>query len=88
MNIYFTVEEKYLQAIRKVNYGRTPKALRLLKEILDNDPLHGRTHYQLGKLYYYQLDDYQTAGFHFKTCMDWNHRFRTIILTTCASLFF
>ena len=69
MNTYYTIEEKYLQAVEEVNYGESPKGLRLLKEIIDNDPLFARAHFQLGKIYYYELNDYQTAGYHFKTCM-------------------
>ena len=70
MNTYYTVEEKYLKAVEKVNYGSTPKALLLLKEIVENDPFFARAHFQLGKLYYYDLNDYQAAGFHFKTCVE------------------
>jgi tetratricopeptide (TPR) repeat protein len=70
MNTYYTIEEKYLKAVEEVNYGSTPSGLQLLKEIIENDPLYARAHYQLGKVYYYELDDYQTAGYHFKTCME------------------
>jgi tetratricopeptide (TPR) repeat protein len=70
MNTYYTIEEKYLKAVEKLDYGRNSKALQLLKEIIENEPLHARAHFQLGKIYYYQMNDYQTAGFHFKTCME------------------
>ncbi|MCO5947742.1 tetratricopeptide repeat protein [Mucilaginibacter flavidus] len=70
MNTYYTIDEKYLQAVDKLSYGRTPKALQLLNEIVSNDPLYAKAHYQLGKIYYYDLEDYQVAGYHFKTCME------------------
>jgi len=70
MDTYYTIEEKYLQAVEEVSYGELPKALQLLKEIVDNDPLYARAHFQLGKIYYYEIKDYQTAGFHFKTCLE------------------
>jgi len=70
MDTYYTIEEKYLQAVEEVNYGKTPKGLKLLNEIVSDDPLYARAHFQLGKLYFYELDDYQTAGYHFKTCME------------------
>lgn len=70
MNTYYTIEEKYLQATDKLDYGKTPKALQLLNEIISNEPLFAKAHYQLGKIYYYELEDYQTAGYHFKTCME------------------
>ena len=70
MNTYYTIEEKYLQAVDKIGIGKTPKALQLLNDIVNNDPLYARAHYQLGKIYYYDLEDYQTAGYHFKTCME------------------
>lgn len=67
MDTYYTLEEKYLLAVEELKYGETPKSLQLLNEIISNDPLHARAHFQLGKIYYYDLNDYQTAGFHFKT---------------------
>jgi tetratricopeptide (TPR) repeat protein len=67
MDTFYTIEEKYLQAVDELNYGETPKGLRLLNEIIANDPLYARAHYQLGKIHYYDLQDYQTAGYHFKT---------------------
>jgi len=67
MDTYYTIEEKYLLAVEELKYGETPKSLQLLNEIIANDPLHSRAHFQLGKIYYYDLNDYNTAGFHFKT---------------------
>lgn len=68
MDIYYTIEEKYLQAVDEINYGETPKGMQLLNDIISNDPLHARAHYQLGIINYYDLKDYQAAGYHFKTC--------------------
>jgi tetratricopeptide (TPR) repeat protein len=68
MDIYLTIEEKYLQAVYELNYGEYPRALQLLNEITDADPLYSRAHYQLGRLYYYEVKDYRAAGYHFKTC--------------------
>ncbi|MGN6637645.1 MAG: tetratricopeptide repeat protein [Mucilaginibacter sp.] len=70
MDIYLTIEEKYLKAIDKISYGKSPKALQLLNDIIAADPSYGRAHYQLGKLYYYDMNDYQAAGYHFKTCVE------------------
>ncbi|WP_040625593.1 tetratricopeptide repeat protein [Mucilaginibacter paludis] len=70
MDTYYTIEEKYLQAVEEMNYGEAPKSLKLLNEILDNDPLYVRAHYQMGKLYYYDLQDYKAAGYHFKLCAE------------------
>jgi Tfp pilus assembly protein PilF len=70
MNIYLTIEEKYLQAIDELKYGENSQALQLLNEIISDDPLYTRAHYQLGKIYYYEINDYQAAGYHFKTCAE------------------
>ncbi|QHS57213.1 hypothetical protein GWR56_17325 [Mucilaginibacter sp. 14171R-50] len=70
MDTYYTIEEKYLQAVEELSYGETPKALNLLNVLIANDPFYARAHFQLGKIYYYDLKDYQTAGYHFKTCME------------------
>jgi len=70
MDIYLTIEEKYLQAVNELSYGETPKALQLLNAIISDEPFYARAHFQLGKLYYYEMNDYQTAGYHFKTCVE------------------
>jgi len=70
MDTYYTIEEKYLQAVDEIAYGEAPKGLQLLNEIIANDPFYARAHYQLGMIYYYNVKDYQTAGFHFKTCCE------------------
>jgi tetratricopeptide (TPR) repeat protein len=70
MDTYYTIEEKYLQAVDELSFGETPKGLNLLNAIIADDATYARAHHQLGKIYYYDLKDYQTAGFHFKTCME------------------
>jgi len=70
MDTYYTIEEKYLQAVDELAYGENPKALNLLNGIIGDDPLYARAHFQLGKLYYYELKDYQTSGYHFKICVE------------------
>ncbi|RKR83232.1 hypothetical protein BDD43_3435 [Mucilaginibacter gracilis] len=70
MDTYYTIEEKYLQAVEELNYGEAPKSLKLLNEILADDPSYARAHFQMGKLYYYDLKDYKSAGYHFKLCTE------------------
>jgi tetratricopeptide (TPR) repeat protein len=70
MDTYYTIEEKYLKAVEELNYGETPRSLKLLNEILADEPLYPRAHYQMGKLYYYDLKDYKAAGYHFKLCAE------------------
>lgn len=68
MDIYYTIDEKYLQAVEEYQYGETPKSLQLLNEIITAEPQYARAYYQLGLIYYYRLKDYQQAGYCFKTC--------------------
>ena len=75
MDIYLTIEEKYLKALDELWYGEPPKALQLLNEIIANDPLYARAHFQLGKIHYYEISDYQAAGYHFKTCAELEPQF-------------
>ena len=70
MDIYLSKEEKYIKAVDKLWYGNNKKALRLLNEIVADDPFYAKAHYQLGKLYYYEVKDYQAAGYHFRTCTE------------------
>jgi tetratricopeptide (TPR) repeat protein len=68
MDIYYTIEEKYLQAIEEYWYGQSPKSLQLLNEIIAIDPMYAKAYYHLGLIYCYELSDYQAAGYNFKTC--------------------
>lgn len=68
MDIYFTVDEKYLQAVDEYHYGEMPKSLQMLNEIIAADPQYARAYCQLGMIYFYELNDYQQAGYCFKTC--------------------
>jgi tetratricopeptide (TPR) repeat protein len=68
METYYTIEEKYLQAVEEYQYGESPKSLHLLNEIIAADPTYARAYFQLGLIYYYELKDYQQAGYCFKTC--------------------
>lgn len=70
MDTYFTIEERYLEAVEEYNYGEPAKALQLLNEIINTDPLYARAHYHLGLIYYYQMKDYQTAGYHLQLCIE------------------
>lgn len=70
MDIYLSTEEKYIKAVEKLWYGNNKKALRLLSEIVADDPFYAKAHYQLGKLYYYEVKDYHAAGYHFRTCTE------------------
>jgi Tfp pilus assembly protein PilF len=70
MDTYYTVEEKYLQAVDEFSWGEAPKALHILNEIIQHEPFYARAHFLLGKIHYYTIKDYQTAGYHFKTCME------------------
>ena len=70
MDILYTVEEKYLQAIEELNYGELPKALHLFNEIIDSDSEYARAYYQLGSFYQYQFKNYQSAGYYYKKCIE------------------
>jgi len=63
MDTYYTIDEKYLQAVEEYQYGESPKSLQLLNEIITADPLYARAYFQLGLIYYYELKDYQQAGY-------------------------
>lgn len=70
MDIYFTIEEKYLQAVEEYNYGTLPKTLQLLNEIVATASTFARAHYLLGKMHYNDMNDYQSAGYHYQTCVE------------------
>jgi Tfp pilus assembly protein PilF len=75
MDILYTVEEKYLQALEELNFGELPKALRILNDIIATEPEYARAYYQLGSLYHYQFKDFQTAGYYYKKCIELDAKF-------------
>jgi len=80
MEILYTVEEKYLQAVEELNWGELPKALHYFNQILEMDPEYARAYYQIGNFYYYQFKDYQAAGYYFKKCIELNPLFPDVYI--------
>lgn len=88
MDTYYTIEEKYLKAVEELNYGEAPKSLKLLNEILSEEPLYARAHFQIGKLYFYDLQDYNAAGYHFKLCTELEPNFPDVYYDYVSLLVF
>jgi Tfp pilus assembly protein PilF len=88
MEKYYTIDEKYLQAVNELNYGETPLSLKLLNEILEQEPAYVRAHYQIGVLFYYDLRDYQAAGYHFKLCTELDATFPDVYFHYISLLVF
>jgi tetratricopeptide (TPR) repeat protein len=70
MDIYCTIEERYIQATEELRYGEAAKALQLFNELLVADAGYARTYFQLGIINYYYIKDYQAAGFYFSRCIE------------------
>lgn len=88
MDTFYTIEEKYLQAVEERYYGEMPKSLQLLNDIIQTDPLYARAHYQLGLIYYYNMADYQTAGYHLKLCAELEPQFPDVYIPYLQLLVF
>lgn len=70
MDIYTTVEEKYLQAIEELHWGELPKALQYFKQVIAFDEDYARAYFQLGNIYLNHFKDYKTAGYYYKRCIE------------------
>jgi len=70
MDIYFTTEERYIQAVEELKYGETAKSLRLFNELLLANPSYARVYYHLGIIHYHYINDYQAAGYYFSQCIE------------------
>lgn len=70
MDILYTTEEKYLEALEELNFGEPPKALHLLNAIIQTDPDYARAYCSLGNIYQDKLKNYQTAGYYYKKCIE------------------
>jgi tetratricopeptide (TPR) repeat protein len=75
MNIYYTIDERYLKAIEKLNYGNIPKAKLLLEEILEEEPGYGKAHFHLGCIYYEYLVEYPLAVKHMELALQFEPEF-------------
>jgi tetratricopeptide (TPR) repeat protein len=75
MDIYTTVEEKYLQAVEELQWGELPKALQYFNEIIAFDPDYARAYFHLGTIYHYNFKNYQTAGYYYKKCVELESEF-------------
>lgn len=75
MNIYYTIEEKYLKAIQKFSFGNSPKAKILLEEILEDEPSYGKAHCLLGCIYYFDLSEYGLAKKHFDLALEFSPQY-------------
>lgn len=70
MDIYCTVEERYVQAVEELKYGETARALQLFNELIVADASYARAYYQLGIINYYHIRDYHAAGYFFSKCIE------------------
>lgn len=75
MDILYTVDEKYLQAIEELTYGEIPRALHLLREIINQDESYARAYYSIGVIQHYHLKDFSAAGYYYKTCLSLDTKF-------------
>ncbi|KAA8482932.1 hypothetical protein BDE36_1405 [Arcticibacter tournemirensis] len=70
MDIYCTIEERYVQAVEELRYGETAKALQLFNGLIATDATYARAYFQLGIINYYYIKDYQAAGYYFSQCIE------------------
>ncbi len=70
MDIYCTIEERYVQAVEELRYGETARALQLFNELIAADATYARAYFQLGIINYYYIKDYQAAGYYFSQCIE------------------
>ncbi len=66
MNILYSTDEKFIKIYNLLQWGKCIKAKRMLEEILEEEPDHGRAHYEMGMIYFGELINYEMAEFHFK----------------------
>ena len=70
MDIYCTIEERYVHAVEELRYGETAKALQLINGLIAADANYARAYYQAGIINYYYIKDYQAAGYYFSKCVE------------------
>lgn len=69
------VEDLILQVDRHFEDGEYSEARKVLEEILEMEPDCGRAHNHLGWLYYYKLDSYRKAEYHYKLALKFSPKY-------------
>lgn len=75
MDIYYTIEEKYLKAIQDLGEGDIPKAKLSLEQILEDEPGFGKAHYYLACIYFDKLVNYPLALQHIELALKFDPQF-------------
>ncbi len=75
MNVYYSVEEKLLQADMLMHARRYLKAHRLFKEVLEDEPDNAFAHFGIAFIMRYMLHDNKTAEQHFRYAVLFNPQF-------------
>ncbi len=85
--LFYTRDEKYLCASDEIYSGNYAKAKIMLQQILAEEPGFGKAHYQLGRIHFYELKDFDKALYHYKVCLQTDAKFPDAYLS-CLNLLF
>ncbi|MFN8300037.1 MAG: hypothetical protein U0T75_13090 [Chitinophagales bacterium] len=80
------VEDMILQVDRLFEDGEYAEGRQVLEDILEMEPDCGRAHNHIGWLYYYKLDNYRKAEYHYKLAIKFSPRFPAAWINYCNFL--
>ncbi len=69
------VDDMILQVDRLFDDGEYAEGRKILEEILEMEPDCGRAHNHIGWLYYYKLDNYRKAEYHYKLALKFSPKY-------------
>ncbi len=80
MTMYYTIEERYLNAMETYFQCEYAKVKVMLEQILDEEPGFARAHFLLGIIYHGELRDLVKAEQSYQYCITFNPAFTDVYL--------
>lgn len=80
MTMYYTIDERFLNAVERYFNGEYAKVKVMLEQILDEEPGFARGHFLLGIIYHHELRDLARAEQSYQYCIRFNPAFTDVYL--------
>lgn len=80
MTMYYTIDERYLNALDAYLGGEYAKSKVLLEQLLDEEPGYAKAHFVLGVIYHDELRDLKKAESSYQFCIKFDPHFPDVYL--------
>ena len=71
----YLAEQYFIEAMELLWEWKIGEAKKKFEDIVEMEPGYGRAHFELGKLYYFRLRDYERANYHLRLAIKFSPEF-------------